>query len=371
MLKKTLATVLCSLLLVAPFAHAQDVDKAVSSKRGNFVVPSLPKDTPLLRGQVSTFKNRSPLLSGEVQQIPQGTKVDLVVPDGMVINSEISQKGDEILVRIGKDIMDGDRVVIPGGWYMRGLVTEAQSQKRLGRNGYVEVQFDKLVSPDGDYQVDFNAKFSTRDNKMASVVKVVGKDMGYVAAGAGAGALLSVQLTGIPTAIATHGYSVAIGAGVGGTIGLIGALKRKGKVSSILSGDELKLVTSEPIMMPGFDKTMLPSAQVPQHLEGLDLRVKDYKFAKPWWDDKSARILEVSLEVDNNTKQTFHFFDLLVVNEHDQRFSPLPGFKFEKVSPGKSGAGKVSFTVGSPKRKYFLIFLNRRNGKELSRAAIN
>ncbi len=360
--------------LLAPCALAQEHGLGASdesSKQGSFVVPTLQKDTPLLRGQVSTFKNRSPLLSGSTQQIPSGTKVDLVVPDGMVINSEISQKGDEVLVRIGKDIMDGDRVVIPGGWFMRGLVTDAQSQKRGGRNGFVEVQFDKLVSPDGDYQVDFNAKFSTRDKKLKSVLKVVGTDMGYVTIGAGAGALLSIQLTGIPTAIATHGYSVAVGAGIGGTIGLIGALKRKGKVSSIFSGDELKLVTDEPIMLPGFDKTLLPSAQVPQHLEGLDLRVKDFKFAKPWWDDKSARILEVSLEVNNNTKQTFHFFDLLVVNDNEQRFSPLPGFKFDKVTPGNSGAGKVSFTVGSPKRKYFLIFLSRRTGKELSRAAIN
>ena len=66
-----------------------------------------------------------------------------------------------------------------------------------------------------------------------------------------AGSIVSVQLTGIPTAIATHGISVGAGAAVGGTLGMIGALKRKGKIASFLPGDEMKMVTVEQIELPG------------------------------------------------------------------------------------------------------------------------
>lgn len=342
---------------------------------GRFSMPPMNKNTPLLHGQVSTFKGRSPILPGTSKEIPEGTKVDLVVPDGITVNSEVSRKGDEILVRIANDITRGERVIIPGGWYMRGLVTDARPRKRGGCDGYVEVQVDKLVSPDGDYELPFDATFSTKDNKIKSVFKVVGADAGYVAVGGAAGALLSVQLGGIGTAIMTHGISVGVGAAAGGTIGLIGALKRKGKVASFYSGDVLKLTTAEPVTLPAFDPALLPSKKPAPHLEGLDLTIKDYHFAKPDWGDKSARLLQLDLDVANNTKQYFHFFDLQVISDHGQRYMPTPfgGFAnlHRKVAPGTSGSGQVTFTVDSPKRKYYLIFLSRRTGKELTRVAIN
>lgn len=340
---------------------------------GSFSVPGLQTDMPLLRGQVSTFKGRSPILSGSVQSIPEKTKVELVVPDGININSEVSQKGDEIMVRVANDIMDGDKVLIPGGWYMRGLVTEAVPQKRGGRDGYVEVQFDKLISPNGDYELDFNSKFSTKDKKLMSVTKVLAKDSAMVGIGAGAGALIAFQMTGIAGTISTHGYNLAVGGAIGAGIGLFAAAKRKGKIRSIYGGDTLKLVTSEPISLPGFEKELLPSAQPVPHLEGLDMKVKDFRFEKPPWNDKSARLLFVDLDVQNNTNLSFNFFDVCVISDHQQTYTPTPfgGVKNTKVAPGKSGAGKVVFTVGSPKRKYSLIFFSRRTGKELSRVAIN
>lgn len=340
---------------------------------GSFSVPGLQTDMPLLRGQVSTFKGRSPILSGSVQSIPEKTKIDLVVPDGINLNSEVSQKGDEIMVRVASDIKDGDRVIIPGGWYMRGLVTEAVPQKRGGRDGYVEVQFDKLVSPNGDYELEFNSKFSTKDKKLTTVSKLIAKDSAMVGIGAGAGALMAFQFTGIATTISTYGINIGAGAAIGGSIGLFAALKRKGKIRSIYGGDTLRLVTSEPISLPGFDKELLPSAEPIAHLEGLDMKVKNFKLEKPPWKDNSARLLFLDLEVANKTNLNFHMFDVCVISDQGQTYTATPfgGVKNMTIPPGKSGEGKVVFTVGSPKRKYSLIFFNRKTGKELSRVAIN
>ncbi len=340
-----------------------------------FIMPHLQKDVPLLRGEISTYKGRSPIIPGTKQEIPKNTKIDLVVPDGITINSELSQKGDEVMVRIAEDITSGGKVIVPGGWYMRGLVTDAQSQKRLGRDGYVEVQIDKLVSPDGDYEIPFEAKFSTKDKKLQSVAKIVGTDAKYVGVGGAAGALFSLQVTGVPGAIATHGYSVAGGAAIGGTIGLIGALKRKGAIRSLYSGDSLKLVTDGPVTLPAFDQELLPSKQPVPHLEGLDLTVKNFRFAKTDWGDKDARILALHLDVENKTERKFHFHDLEVISDRGTKYSETPfnsfAYKNKDVAPGESGSGVVTFLVGSPKRKYYLIFISRRTGKELTRVAIN
>ncbi len=399
--KKSMAVVLGITLFVQPVVAADALSEAQTSpetrnqvevKNSNqdqFVLPSMTQETPLLRqqfapwrsrsdqgttllqGQIST--GRSPILPDVVEEVPKDAKIQLIVPDNIHINSEVSQKGDEVLVRIGKDITSGGKVVLPGGWYARGLVSDVQSIKRHGRDGYVEVRFDKLVSPDGAYEVPFDATFSTKDNRIKAVTRMVLRDTGYMAVGSAAGAVLSVQLTGIGTAIATHGISVGVGAGVGATIGLIGALKNKGKIRAFNGGDEMTLVTEEPITLPGFDQELLPSAKPVPHLEGLDLTVKNYHFAKPYWGDKSSRLLELDLDVINRSEKNFHFYDLKVMSDRDVVYDVYPavGTPRTKVAPGGTGQGKLAFLVDSPKRKYFLIFLSRRTGKELSRVAIN
>ncbi len=336
---------------------------------------STTSNTPLLHGAVSVQKGPSPFLMDSVHEVSTGTKVNLVVPTGVFLNSEVSQKGDEVQMRIATDVKDGGRVVLPAGWYVRGLVTQVEAQKRGGRDGYVEVVFDKLVSPTGEYELDFNAKFSTKESKLKSATKLIAKDSLYVGAGAAAGALISVQATGLATAIATHGISVGGGAAVGASIGLFAALKRKGQVRNILPGESLKLETCEPISLPGFDPKMLLSAAPKPHLKGLDLVVNDFHFRKTPWEDKSARLLELELDVTNRTSKTFHFFDLLVESDQLERYSPTPfgGFDALKMSvpPKGEGSGTVTFTVGSSKRKYFLVFLSRSSGEELTRVPIN
>ncbi len=62
--------------------------------------------------------------------------------------------------------------MLPEGWYIRGLVTESTGQKRHSRDGYIGVTFDKLISPNGEIELAFPAKFSTKDHALKSVAKV-------------------------------------------------------------------------------------------------------------------------------------------------------------------------------------------------------
>ena len=71
------------------------------------------------------------------------------------LNSEFSQQGDDVFAKISCNVANGKTVIMPGGWFMHGKVTTVAAQKRLGRDGYVEVEFDKIVSPDGEYEPAF------------------------------------------------------------------------------------------------------------------------------------------------------------------------------------------------------------------------
>lgn len=332
------------------------------------------KNMPTLQGSVRQ-DSRSPFVAGEEQVIPKGTKIDLVMPaDCGVLNSEVSQIGDEVTMRIAANIGDGKKVILPAGWYMRGLVTRVDKQKRQNREGVVQVDFDKIVTPDGEYEVNFDAKYSSKDSAVKTVGKQVVTSSGYMAAGAAAGALLSIQFTGITGAIATNGYSVAIGAGIGATIGAIGFLKKKGNIKSFLPGDTMRIETNGSMTIPGLNSEMLEEmAKVPK-LQGLDLAVNKYKFRNNEWGDKRAKLLDVDLTVKNNSKMKFHFFDLYVLSDYGEiyRLDMSMARKSKKVVlPGAEDRDLVTFLVDSPKRKYSLSFENRRTKKEVNRIPIN
>lgn len=337
---------------------------------GNLLKATVSQQT--LEGRVTEEGALSPLLEGSVQSIPQGTAIQMKMCSA--INTQLCQKGDEIYAQVSSNVGDGAHVMVPGGWFAHGLVSDVAGQKRGGRDGYVEITFDKLVSPDKKTELPFNSKFTTRDNKLKAVSKTVLVDSGYVSYGALGGAIMSVQMTGIPTAIATHGISVGVGAGIGASIGLAGALARKGKIVSYFPEDEIKLVTAEPISLPGFNPTALPSAEIHQHTEGLNLAAKQPIFQKDKFGDKASRILSFDATIYNGTPEEYGFFHLAVVSDHNQRYCPLiSSFNQagEKVQPHSSGSKRLAFLVGNPKQKYYLVLFDSSNEKEIARTAIN
>lgn len=326
-----------------------------------------------LQGRVTKDAGTTPLLQGSLQTIPQGTELNLKVC--AALNSEFSQKGDEVIAQVSTNIGDGSHVYVPGGWYMKGHVVDVQGQKRLGRDGWVDVEFDTLHSPEGDYELPFKAKFSTKDSQLKSVAKEIAIDSGYVAEGALGGAILSVQMTGLPVAIATHGISVGVGAGVGGSIGLYGSLKRKGEIRSFAAGDAIKLTTAEPITLPGFNPTALPAAQVQAApAKNLNLGVKDPKFHKDPLGDKLMRLLSFDATIYNGTTKPYSFFNIAVVSEGDKPFLPalsmIQRLK-QSVPPHESHTERLTFMVGPKNQKYWLVLLDPYSKKEVARTEIN
>jgi hypothetical protein len=331
----------------------------------------LPKNS-YLRGSVSQSPERSPILQGSVQSLPEGTKVDLKLQ--CHLNSELSQKGAEVFAEVSRDVInpDGSKVLVPGKWLAHGFITNVEKEKRNGRSGSVEVQFDKIVSPDGEYEVPFDAKFSTADSKLKACAKVLARDIGYTGMGALAGGLMSFQLMGLPFTISTYGINIGAGAAIGGTIGLTSALVRKGGVKAVYPGDTIQLKIDEPISMPGFNQLNLPSAQPKPHIKGLSLRINAFSFRKDVRNsDKSARLLKINLAVDNYSKHALSMRHLKVMSAlgktYDLYFdSTAVDFA---VRPQSVKTASLSFLVDSPKEKYDLILLNEK-GEEVARSPI-
>ncbi|HEY9683124.1 MAG TPA: hypothetical protein V6C86_16215 [Oculatellaceae cyanobacterium] len=327
----------------------------------------------LLQGKVESGDRNSPFIEGSVQTIPKGTKVEFTLTS--YINSSVTHKGDEVYMRISGNVPGQEGVSIPGGWYAHGYVTEAKSAQNMHRNGYVEVEFDKLVSPDGHSECDFPAKLSTKDSAITSTLKEVAFGTKCTSVGALGGAICSVQLTGIGGAIATHGISVGVGAGVGAALGIIGALKRQGNDESLYGGDDIKLTISEPIMLPAFKQNMIPSAQKAPKLKDMIISVNKIRFAKDPSGDSQSRLLDVDMTVDNHTKRSYSPRQFIVLDDKGHEFTPWIGEDLkrlmQKIGPEQSERIDVLYEVNSGKHKYWLSLREPSTGAELSRVPIN
>ena len=341
----------------------------LSLPTNEYILPS----NSVLHGRVSETPEHSPLLSGSVQTIPDGIKVDLTLQGNL--NSEVSQKGSEVFAQISRDVTDsaGNKVYLPGGWVAHGFVTDRSGQKRHSGAGWAEVTFDSIRSPDGKYDIPFDAKVSTKDNTVVAVTKVLVTDTKYMSIGAVAGSVLSVQMTGLPLAIASHGYSVAIGAGVGAAIGLFGAVRKKGPILCLYPGEHLKLTTSGSIQMPGFNLANLPSAKPKERVIGLFVQINEAKLVKDdLYDDKKARILRVSFTIENNTQREFLLNNLRVISDLNEIYMPhlsMMGIKFKSLTPKSSQTLTIPFSVDAGKHKYWLLLTNAK-GDEVRREAI-
>jgi hypothetical protein len=293
-------------------------------------------------------------------------------------NSELSNVGDEVVAMVSLDVKSADgKVLLPGQWCVHGKVSEVEHRRKLGRDGYVTVKFDKLVSPDGKYQIPIDATASTHESTAKAVAKVVAKDSVYVTRGAVRGAWTSVQITGIPLAVATHGYSVAGGAAIGATIGLICALNRKGNIAQGVPGDEVRFRIDKPIVLPAFNEQALPSAVPPAHLDNLDIIVEKHVFMPDPFNDKRSRLLRVTFKIDNQTDRTFSFSNLAIVSDSNKMYYPYAlsmdaqKQRTKKVSAKSSEEGTITFDVDSPKRKYWLVLLDNSMRGELTRVPVN
>jgi hypothetical protein len=360
-----LATLLVALTLPANCLGAEPSPIAKDK------LPILSSPT-LLKGRATA--TQSPFLEGKAESLPEGTLV--TVQMSCHLNSQVSRKGDEILGRIAADTTNGEHVILPAGWFIHGLVTDVEGRHRLGRAGYVDVEFDKIISPQGDYELPFKAKFSTHDNKLTAISKIMAVDSGYVGYGALGGAICAVQFGGIGTAIATYGLSVAGGAAIGSTLGLIGSLKRKGDISSIFPGDVITMDVAEPISLPVFDPRLLVHP-VEHVASDIHLSIDKVKFSKDPLGDRKARLLTVNLTIDNRSPKQLSFDQLMVMSDHS--LNPYPPYlgrsNFsrlkEKVSPQSHTSSELTFSVDSPKYKYFLVLMDSSRSKELSRLALN
>ena len=308
------------------------------------------------------------IFTGKTETLDKRDTINMTV--SQVLDGSFSLEGDEFFAEVTSDVIGDKGVIIPRGSVAHGTIVQTAEAKRLGRNGYLDLSFDSLTTPDGR-EIPIEGKMSTRLHPVKEAAKIVATDIGYTAAGGAIGGLFALQTLGIEAAIASQGYTVAGGAALGGAVGLGMSLYRKGKNVLIAPGDEIKVKILSSIDLPVYKEEALKKAEITY--PGLDIRIANILYEKDPFGE--ANTITLSLAISNMSDRTFSGMDLALVNDYNVVFNPSifgdTRLVFSQLKPGDRFAGKISFSVHNVKQSYWLTVNDRRKNKPIAKISLD
>lgn len=312
--------------------------------------------------------DQSELFTGKVENLDRKDVLKMTV--SQVLDGSFAQEGDEFFAEVTDDVSGATGVVIPTGTVAHGRIKQAGGSRRLGRDGWLDLDFDYLMTPDGR-EIPIEGKMSTKLHPVTQASKIVATDVGYTAVGGIVGGITALNFFGLEAAIASQGYTVAGGAAVGGAIGLGAALYRKGKEVLIAPGDEIRVKMNTSVPLPVYKDAALMQHEL--QYDGLNIKINNIDYEKDPFGELNT--ITLSLSISNMSKLTFSSFDFALVNDYNSVFQPSVfgdnTLMFKQIKPGDRVAGRISFSVDNVKRKFWLTFYDRKNRKPVAKISIN
>lgn len=308
------------------------------------------------------------MYTGKTETLEKRDTIEMTV--SQVLDGSFSFEGDEFFAEVTSDVIGDKGIIIPKGTVAHGTIIQSGSAKRLGRDGYIDLTFDYLVTPDGR-EIPIEGKMSTKLHPVKAATKIVATDIGYTAAGGVLGGILAVQALGVEAAIASQGYTLAGGAALGAGVGLGMALYRKGKDVLISPGDEIKVKILNNVELPVYREEALKQKE--EKYPGLDIRITNILYEKDPFGEVNT--LTLSISISNMSDKSFSGMDIALVNDYNAVFNPSifgdTRLIFSQFKPGDRRAGKISFAVNNVKHSYWLIVNDRSTNKPIMRLSLD
>ena len=325
-----------------------------------------------LKGSVSETDNyqqeQSELFTGQVETLNRKDIINMTV--SQVLDSSVSMEGDEFFAEVTSDVYGDKGIIIPKGTIAHGRLDGGTAAKRLGRCASLNLSFDYLVTPDGR-EIPIEGRMTTKLHPVAEAGKIIAQDVGYTVAGGAVGGLVALQWLGLEAAIASHGYTIAGGAAVGGAIGLGAALIRKGHEVLIAPGDQIKVKVNTAVDLPVYNPEALKQEEL--LYDGLKISINNIKHEKDPFGE--ANTITLSLLIANMSDKTLSGLDMALVNDYGVKFSPSifgsTKLLFRQVKPGDRLIADVSFSVDNINRNFWLTFFDRKTGKDITKISVD
>lgn len=295
-------------------------------------------------------------------------------------NFYFSQAGDQIYGATTKNIFVGENFCIPKGSKFKGVITKIIEPGRLGKDGSFEFELNQVTTQDGTVIPVYASLSNDVRSKEEKIASVVTYDAALITFGSVHGAIAAVQYTGIPFLIASHGISALAGAGIGAGAGIFGSFFRKGKIPTILHGEnskvilksnfyifgELPVVSSAPSISPEY-KGFRFSPSVKK--DEVEINVKD---VKKYHSSVYGNYVVLDFNLKNNSNKSISLSDVVLVNEssndpiHPDLF--LSGTQVLKaVKPFDELDISVAYLINKKLDSYVLSIIDPLDNEEIIR----
>jgi type IV secretion system protein VirB10 len=231
--------------------------------------------------QTTTAPTAMPLPSPKTYTVPAGTKVLLQLRSG--INTKSAKPGDGVYLASTFPVVLGNRVMIPAGVYVQGVVDHVVRAGHVKGKSELDMHFTSIIFPngtvveipgivnslpgankqtvkdDGEGTIDQNSDKGRNAGEVAKIAIPTGGTVGAIGGLAG----------GHPLA----GGVAGIGAGLAAA-GLVSLFTRGADVN-IQSGTQVEMVLQRPLVLEeenfsGATPGLLPAANQPKPLEKPD-----------------------------------------------------------------------------------------------------
>lgn len=308
------------------------------------------------------------IFTGQVDKIEQKEIVKMVV--SQVLQGGTTFEGDEFFAEVSADVEGNGGILLPIGTLAHGTVRNITDPKRGGRDGWIEVKFDSLITPDGR-EIPIDATMTTKNSASKSVARTVGINSAYTVTGSVVGGFTALNLFGVEGAVASQGYTIIGGLAAGAAMGLVMSIVRKGKGVLISRGDEIRVTMMSDLELPVLKKDAFKQNEM--QYDGLDVNITDLWLVKDPFGIRNT--FELTLDIKNASDNNFTAFDIAVINDMNRKFYPAlfydDAMPFSKIKSGTCVKGKLYFAVDDPKRPHWLVFYDRATRKPLAKISID
>lgn len=227
-----------AILLAAGLAAAQEEANPTPKEQ------SSPKDAAPAKAVEAPEADAAP----ETIVVPAGTKVPLVLKHA--VSTKNAQVGDNLYLESTFPVVQNNRMVIPPGTYVQGVVAAVKKPGRIKGRAELLIHFTTMIFPNG-YTVSFPGALDNVPGADSQKVKdkegtiqadsQKGQDIATVAGTTATGTLIGGLHGG--------GKGAGIGAGIGGATGLVIAMLTKGNDVRLEAGAGVEMVLERPLVL--------------------------------------------------------------------------------------------------------------------------
>ena len=299
------------------------------------------------------------------------------------INFYFSEIGDKVAAFTKEDILIGDNLYIPKGSRVEGIITQIKKPKHFGQNGAFEIDFNQIITED-KVTIPVYASVTTDTSTVSErVADILTYDSALIAYGTFHGALAGIQYGGLPLAIASHGISALVGAGIGGSFGIIGSIVRKGEIPTVLSSQYIPVTLKSNFYVLGDLPEIQKAISKKQEAEKEEykgfrffpsLKKEDIELVINNVKDQHSNIygdyIVLEFNLKNNSQKTISLSDIVLLTKsevvplHPDLF--LSGTEaLKSIKPFDEINASLSFVTSDKKENYSIAIIDPLDKTEI------